>query len=141
MRFFLIAQLALCIAALAVAAAPIPYGQIDELVRRVSVKVEPNVGKKNAANAQACVEAYCKNNVPSADSATVFDNLHKSPSDSTPHYTTSVKDANGNYINGFTPGTTPDNGQKAPMHHVDASGNPTPQQQSVLNANGGKFPI
>lgn len=171
MRFFLFAQLALCVAALAVVAAPIPSGQIDELVRRINpanIKVEPNVGKKNAGAAKACVEAYCNNNVPSAQSATVsthqslfvcgchcrpaayscttvppqvFDNLHSSKSDGTPHYTTSVKDGSGNYINGFAPGTTPDAGQKAPMHHVDASGNPTPAQSAEMTKNGGSFPI
>ncbi|PWN39117.1 hypothetical protein IE81DRAFT_343555 [Ceraceosorus guamensis] len=171
MRLLLLLQAALCVSAALVAAAPI--GRIDELMRRIEltdITTGPQVGKdpNKIAAAKQCVKDYCDTHVPGAVSAEVTMGPHPSPSDPTKHITTNLKDKNGEFINGFMPGTTtqaqadadgvkkeaqkqaknpnrapnPNPPANPPDHHVDPTTNgPTPQMQKVMGKNGGKFPI
>ncbi|CEH12290.1 hypothetical protein CBOM_00289 [Ceraceosorus bombacis] len=171
MRLLLLLQVVLCVSTALVTAAPI--GRIDELMRRIdlsAITTGPQVGKNpnNIAAAKQCVKDYCDTHVPGAVSAEVTMGPHPSPSDSTRHISTNLKDKNGEFINGFMPGTTtqaqadadgvkkeaqkqannpnrkpnPNPPANPPSHHVDPTNNaPTPKQRTQMTKNGGKFPI
>jgi hypothetical protein len=87
MRVLILMQVLLSLFVTLVAAAPIDYD--SDLVRRISpanIHTAPKFGKDptKQATAKACVEQYCYNNQPSAQSATVssqFDRMRRQQSD------------------------------------------------------------